>query len=175
MNKSSHIPLKWWTHVKLCCVALQNLDNDFQHFMIIGILDRNYRQFSLELLLCNWEIDAWCILSCDWMSPTWSRLSKRGNLTCRTVKNFHVELPCMEHLSLQARYKTAKNMEYSTEVLHKKFQWIHTNRPWKLLLIKVRWLGPYQDFVIVTTIALLANKSVPNSRKVHWIFTNRQF
>jgi len=33
-----------------------------------------------------------------------------------------VELPCMEHLSLQARYKTAKNMEYSTEVLHKKFQ-----------------------------------------------------
>ena len=24
--------------------------------MIIGILDRNYCQFSLELLLCNWEI-----------------------------------------------------------------------------------------------------------------------
>ena len=96
--------------------------------MIIGILDRNYCQFSLQLLLCNWEIDARCILSCDWMSPTWSRLSKRGNLTCRTVKNFHMELPCMEHLSLQARYKTAKNIEYSTEVLHKKFQWMHKHK-----------------------------------------------
>ena len=30
-------------------------------------------------------------------------------------------------LSLQARYKTAKNMEYSTKVLHKKLQWIHTH------------------------------------------------
>ena len=81
------------------------------------------------------------------MSPTWSRLSKRGNLTCRTVKNFHVELPCMEHLSLQARYKTAKNMEYSTEVLHKKFQWIHTHeQTLKVALDKGQMIGSIPRF-----------------------------
>ena len=160
---SSHIPLKWWTHIKLCCVALQNMDNDFQHFMIIGILDRNCCQFSLELLPSNWAIDARCILSCDWMSPTCPQDPGIPKVAVSLVCvhwNFRLELPCMEHLSLKATYKIAK-----------KFQWIHTcDQTLKVALDKCQHT---KILVIVTTI--VANKSIPNSRNVHWIFTNRQF